>query len=292
METTVIIAMSGASGFVGSNLRRLFEGRGWQVTPLGRTEFLLPVEGLAQAIEGADCLVNLAGAPVIGRWSPAYKKILVESRVGLTQRLVSACAMLAHPPSVLLSASAIGCYPSLGTHTEESEVQTDDFLGGLIHDWEREASRAKDFGLRTAIFRFGVVLGRGGGALAKMIPPFRLGLGGPIGSGRQPFSWVHLNDLMRVLEAAVTDPTFSGIYNVTAPQPTTNAELTKALSLALSRPAWLPVPEFVLRILFGEGAQVLTSGQTVLPQRLLQRGFSFDFPSIEATVVDCLAPSP
>jgi len=290
MEMTMIIAMSGASGFVGSNLRRLFEGRGWQVKPLGRTDFSLPTEGLAQAIEGVDCLVNLAGAPVIGRWSPAYKKILVESRVELTRKLVDACGLLAHPPQVLLSASAIGCYPASGTHTEGSEVQTDDFLGRLIRDWERQAVRAEEFGVRVAIFRFGVVLG-GGGALAKMIPPFRLGLGGPIGSGRQPFSWIHLHDLMRVLAEAIADPSFDGVYNLTAPQPTTNAGLTLALAQALSRPAWLPVPEFVLRLLFGEGAQVLTSGQRVLPQRLLERGFSFDFPSIEAAVVDCLAPS-
>lgn len=283
------IAMSGASGFVGSTLRGRLAEKGWHVRSLGRAELSLPPEELARLLQGVDCIINLAGAPVISRWTAEYKKIMYQSRVALTRKLVSACALLEIPPQVFLSASAIGCYTEAGMHREDSQLLAHDFLGELVRDWEHEAFRARELGMRTAVFRFGVVLGPGGGALAKMITPFKFGLGGVIGTGRQPFSWIHIHDLARVFEQALTDQSYEGVYNLTAPHPTTNAGLTKALSRALSRPAMLPVPEFVLRILFGEGARVLTSGQTVIPQRLLARGFQFDFPTIEAAVDDCTA---
>lgn len=287
----LVIAMSGASGFVGSKLRQVFEKNGWQVVTLGRAEFALSVEGLARLLRGANCIVNLAGAPVFCRWSEAYKKVMVQSRVALTRKLVTACALLDTPPQVFLSASAVGCYTSSGTHSEKTHSLANDFLGNLVRDWEYEAFMAQGLGIRTAVFRFGAVLGPGGGALTKMLVPFRLGLGGRIGSGKQSFSWVHLHDLARVFEQALQDGSFEGVYNLTAPFPTTNAGLTQALSRALARPAILPVPEFVLRILFGEAAQVLTSGQAVLPQRLLDRGFHFDFPTIDAAVADCVVRS-
>lgn len=283
--------MSGASGFVGSKLRRTFEGNGWQVITLGRKEFSLPPKELARSLQGANCLVNLAGAPVIHRWSKEYKKIMVQSRVSLTKKLVSACGMLDVPPQVFLSASGIGCYASSGIHNETSGQFADGFLGNLVRDWEDAAFMAQGLGIRTAIFRFGVVLGPGGGALQKMLLPFKLGLGGKIGTGKQSFSWIHLQDLTRVFEQALTDSTYEGVYNLTSPTPTTNAGLTQALSTALSRPAILPVPEFILRIMFGEGAQALTSGQAVLPQRLLDKGFQFDFPTIDAAIADCVVRS-
>jgi uncharacterized protein (TIGR01777 family) len=280
--------MSGATGFVGSNLARRFEEKGWKVAPLGRKEFARSTEELAERLQGADCIVNLAGAPVISRWSEEYKKIMYQSRVALTGKLVRACALLETKPRVFLSASAIGCYSSTGRHTEDNYALTNDFLGNLARDWEREAFRAEELGIRTVVFRFGVVLGQDGGALAKMLTPFRLGLGGTIGSGKQPFSWIHIKDLVRVFEAAVDEPAYEGVYNMTAPNPTTNKGLTRALGKALARPAILPVPEFVLRLLFGEGAQVLTSGQTVIPKRLLDSGFRFEFSSIEDAVADCV----
>lgn len=283
-----IIAMSGATGFVGTSLGRRFADNGWQIIPLGRKEFSLPTADLAELLARADCIVNLAGAPVLGRWTPEYKKIMRQSRVALTEKLVNACVLLEEKPKVFLSASAIGCYTATATHTEEKHVLADDFLGKLVRDWEQAALKAKDLGLRTAIFRFGVVLGPKGGALAKMITPFRLGLGGRIGTGHQPFSWIHIDDLVRAFETAINTSGYEGIYNLTAPTPTTNAGLTRALGLALSRPTFLPVPVFVLRMLFGEGAQVLTSGQSVLPQRLLDSGFVFDFPTIAEAVADCV----
>jgi uncharacterized protein (TIGR01777 family) len=283
-----IIAMSGASGFVGSNLCRRFQENNWKIVALGRKEFALSSEELAKWLQGVDVIVNLAGAPVINRWTEEYKKIMYQSRITLTKKLVNACILMENTPQVFLSTSAVGCYSPIGTHTEDDNNLADDFLGHLTRDWENEAFRAKKFGSRVAVFRFGVVLGQGGGALAKMILPFKLGVGGTIGNGRQPFSWIHIKDLVRVFEAAINDPSYEGVYNMTAPHPTTNFGLTKALGKALSRPTILPVPGFVLRLLYGEGAQVLTSGQTVLPKRLLDSGFQFDFSSIEEAVTDCL----
>ncbi len=283
-----IIALSGASGFVGSNLSRELEGKGCQVIPLGRREFSLSTGELADILKPADSIINLAGAPVINRWTDAYKKIMFESRVSLTRKLVDSCALLDEKPGVFLSASAVGCYASQGSHTEENHVLAEDFLGKLTQEWEHETFRAKELGIRTAVFRFGVVLGKDGGALAKMLPPFRFGLGGVIGSGEQAFSWIHLKDLIRVFEKALADQGYQGIYNLTAPNPTTNRGLTKALGKALARPTVLAVPEFVLRMQFGEGAQVLTSGQNVIPERLLNSGFQFEFTSIEDAVADCV----
>lgn len=288
MQKMKRIAMTGATGFVGSNLGRKFKNNGWEIIALGRREFSLSTKELAKHLQGVEVIVNLAGAPVISRWTKEYKKIIYESRVTLTRKLVSACALMEVPPPLFISTSAIGCYSATGIHTEDDHILAEDFLGHLTRDWEQEALRAKEFGCRVVIFRFGVVLGRGGGALAKMLFPFKLGLGGTIGNGRQPFSWVHITDLNRAFEAAINDSTYAGVYNMTAPYPTTNRGLTKALGRALTRPTIFPIPEFVFRLLYGEGAQVLTSGQSVLPQRLLASGFKFEFQSIEEAVTDCV----
>lgn len=288
MEKAKSIAITGASGFVGSHLCSMFKKNGWGIIPLGRKEFASTPEKLAQIIEGVDVIVNLAGAPVVGRWSEKYKKILYDSRVTLTNKLINACKLLETPPSTFLSVSAAGCYTADGSHTEENNVLADDFLGNLTRDWEHEALKAKELGSRTTIFRFGIVLGKGGGVLGQMLLPFKLGLGGTIGDGSQALSWIHITDLVRIFEEAITDSTYEGIYNLTAPHPTTNLKFTKALGKALSRPTILPVPVFLLRLVYGDGAQVITSGQTALPQRLLDRGFQFDFPFIDEAVADCV----
>ncbi|UCD34703.1 MAG: TIGR01777 family oxidoreductase [Nitrospiraceae bacterium] len=283
------IAMSGASGFVGTNLTAAFEQRGWKVIPLGRADFRGSAEALARRMEGADCIVNLAGAPITGRWTEEYKKILYESRVHVTRSLVQAAALMKSRAELFISASAIGYYAADGTHTEEDNVPADDFLGHLAHDWEAESHKAVHAGMRTVIFRFGVVLGKGGGALSQMVKPFRMGLGGTIGDGSQAFSWVHMEDLTRAFVEAAEDPSYEGVYNLTAPNPTTNRGLTGALGKALGRPIIMRVPAFVLRLQLGEGAQVLIRGQKVLPKRLLDRGFSFHFQDIEEAVRDCIA---
>lgn len=282
------IAMSGSTGFIGANLSHAFEKNQWSIVPLGRNDFKSGVDQLAEKIKDVDIIVNLAGAPVIGRWTEEYKKIMYESRVNISTHLVKACSKLNRKPKVLISASAVGYYASGGPHTEKRYRKDRGFLGHLTQDWEQEALEAEKIGIRTIIFRFGVVLGRGGGALQRMITPFKLGLGGTIGDGSQPFSWIHMNDLTQACEAAIENDTYRGIYNLTAPNVTTNKGLTDALGKALGRPALLRIPTFVLRVRYSEGAQVLSSGQEVIPERLLERGFRFQFTEIQHAINDCV----
>ncbi|MBM4311902.1 MAG: TIGR01777 family protein [Deltaproteobacteria bacterium] len=282
------IAMSGSTGFVGSYLRTGFAEKGWLVVPLTRDDFANGVAAVHDKIEGCDAVINLAGAPIAARWTHAYKKVLYESRVPLTQKIAAAMHGLERRPAVFISASGVGIYPNGGPWTEEDGAFSDDFLGHLAWDWEQAALEAQSAGVRTAVFRFGVVLGRGGGALAKMLPLFRLGLGGVIGRGTQPVSWVHITDLAAALCAALEQTSFSGIYNLSAPQPTTNAGLTRALAAALHRPAFLPVPAFAMKLAFGEGACVLLGGQAAIPKRLQEAGFQFAFERIEDALVDLL----
>jgi uncharacterized protein (TIGR01777 family) len=282
------IAMSGASGFVGRHLSDVFGRKGWSVTPITRKALGGGEKDLSDLIEGADVIVNLAGAPIIKKWTPTYKKELYRSRVDTTRIIVGALKRLEPRPRVFVSASAIGIYSTEGIHTEEKHSLATDFLGSLSRDWEQAALEAQGLNIRTVIFRFGVVLGKSGGALQSMLPPFKAGLGGTIGDGRQPFSWVHIADLAQAFTAAIEDERFKGAYNLTAPNPTTNRELTKTLGKILKRPTLFRVPAFVLRVQFGEGAQVLTKGQRVIPQRLLESGFDFKFPDLEAALRDCV----
>lgn len=281
--------MSGATGFVGSHLRQRFEKEGWEVIAVDRKALSMEADELAGKMAGGDVVVNLAGAPIISRWSKEYKKVLYDSRIKVTEKLVQACGKMDAKPGLFISTSAVGYYADQGTHSEGNYVKADGFLGDLASDWEQAALGAEDLGLRTVIFRFGIVMGKDGGALKKMLLPFKLGLGGTIGSGDQGFSWIHIEDLIRAYFRAINDPAFSGVYNLTSPEPTTNRGLTKALGRALCRPTLLRVPGFVLRLQFGEGAGTLTGGQKVLPERLLQSGFDFVFSDIESAVKDCVS---
>ena len=197
------IAMSGATGFIGSHLTKAFEGRGWTVIPLRRNDFEGDETLLVQKIEGADVVVNLAGATIAARWTEEYKKIICSSRIGITRRIVETMSRAGKKPGLFISTSAVGIYDTKGVYTEQDTHYAGDFLGRLAVDWERAALGAESAGVRTVIFRFGVVLGRNGGALKKMLVPFRLGLGGVIGDGTQPFSWVHIDDLVRAFFEAI-----------------------------------------------------------------------------------------
>lgn len=283
------IAVSGATGFVGSHLCPALQGAGWTVLPLTRQDLAAGTLSLAERLRGAKAVINLAGAPIIGRWTPAYKQTLRASRILTTRRLVEAMATLAERPEIFISTSAVGYYAAGGPHSEEYHVQAGGFLGRLTREWEQEAWGARDLCLRTIIFRLGVVLGANGGALKEMLRPFRLGLGGTIGSGAQPFSWIHLDDLIQAYLTALTDPSWEGVYNLTAPTPTTNAGLTRALGAALKRPTRVMVPEFMLKLRFGEGATVLTEGQEVIPQRLHEAGFQFTHTTIDQAIRAVLA---
>jgi hypothetical protein len=275
------IVISGASGFVGSFLCEYFAKLGHEIVKIGVKDF----EGdLRAKLEGAEFVINLCGAPIIGRWSEEYKKTLVSSRMETTKKLTDAMTALEQKPSAFFCASAVGYYDE-GENDEFSYKKANDFLGNLCENWENEAKKVESIGMRCVNMRFGIVIGKNGGALSQMLPIFRLGLGGKIGSGRQGFSWIHLSDLANAINF-IYEKGLDGVFNFTAPHPTTNMGLTKALGKALHRPTIFPVPEFALRLLYSEGAKVLTSGQSVYPKRLLDAGFVFEYETIDAAIKD------
>lgn len=279
------IAISGSTGFVGRRLSKALKDEGNDIIPVTRKDFKLPANELAQKLEGADVLIHLAGAPIIKRWTEEYKKEIYHSRIDTTDKLVAAMKEMDSKPQVFISTSAIGIYEDDKEHTEHSGELSDGFMGRVCNDWEASARAAKPL-TRVAIFRLGVVLGKGGGAMQPMLPLFKAGLGGKIGSGKQGFSWVHLKDVISAYQFAVNNDKLEGVFNLTAPEAVDNATFTKALARALHRPAIFPVPPFGLKLLYGEGAQALTSGSFVRPERLITNGFSFRFPELKDALED------
>lgn len=281
----------GASGFIGSSLARHLSAKGACVTAVTRGDLSLADEGLSAKLAGADALVNLSGAPVDARWSESYKKEMYSSRVETTAKLVRAMASLppGSRPGLFISASAVGIYAPGECHDESSSRYGEGFLAALCSDWEARASLARASGVRTAIFRLGVVLDKSGGALRKMLPPFSLGLGGAIGGGGQYMSWITLSDLLRAFDFVIGNARLNGVFNLCTPNPVTNAEFTAALARALNRPAFLRVPEFAVKAIFGEGASVLCEGARVYPARLAEAGFVFEHPGIEKAIASAIA---
>ncbi len=294
------VLVSGATGFVGRQLCLRLAREGvrviaWVRSPeqargsLGQGPELLavdaPQETLVAALERCDAVIHLAGAGIFDRrWSEARKRELRASRVDTTAKLVQALARCAHKPA-LVSASAVGWYGPRGDEAlDEDSAPGADYLGGLCRDWEQSALAAREHGVRVAIARIGIVLGLGGGALERMLPPFRLGLGGPLGSGRQWMSWIHAEDLVELLVRAARDERFQGVFNAVAPTPATNRDFTRALARALRRPAFLPAPGFALRLALGEAANVLLTGQRVTPRRAREWGFEFRYPTLEVAL--------
>ena len=287
------IAMTGATGFVGQHLDRALKERGHEVIPIGRQDFPKGATHLASLREGCDAVIHLAGAPLSRRWTAAYKRELISSRVDTTELIVEAMKLLEEPPRTLISTSGIGAFDTRGRYTESNEPNATDFLGRLSRDWEAAAREAEALGVRVIIFRFAVVLGPDGGMMKQVLTPFRLGLGGPIGNGRQTFSWVHIDDVVAAELHALEHEGMSGVYHLSAPNPVTNREFTHTLGRVLHRPALLPVPAPMLKLAFGEGADVMTSGQNVTSERLPESGFEFRYPelrqALEAIVSDAAA---
>lgn len=281
------IAIIGANGFIGTHMQTFFKTKGFEVLPLDREDTGKSSAEIAGVLEGTDIVINLAGAPIIHRWSKAYKKVLYNSRILTTRKVVEAMSQMQRRPGLFISTSAIGIYATDGPMSESSYTYGDNFLSRICIDWETEAKEANEF-TRVVIFRFGVVLGKGGGALAKMLPAFKLGIAGTIGDGSEPFSWVHINDLLSAYLFVFSDQTQEGTFNLCAPNPVTNRELTKTLGKILHRPTVIPLPKFVLKILFSEGATVLTEGQRVIPERLLENHFIFKYPTIEEALREVL----
>ena len=298
------IAITGATGFVGASLAPALIADGHTVVALVRprrdrdpaalserlggaevrTYDALDVAATRAALEGCEAVINLAGESVLGgRWTRAFLARIHTSRIDTTRTLVAAMGELSPPPRVLLSASAVGIYGACVPHdvrTEETATLGHDVLAELCKAWEAAALGAEAHGTRVVLLRIGVVLGRGGGALAQLETPFKLGLGGRIGSGEQVMSWVHIDDVVALARFALAQSSVHGAINVTAPEPVSNAELTQTLARQLRRPALVPVPTLALRLLFGGGAFVLTTGQRVHPRAALDAGFRFAHPRL------------
>lgn len=285
------IVMTGSTGFVGGHVRRRLEKEGHEVVRIGRQQLSGDMDSLAYSMVGANALINLAGAPINRRWTAAYKREIYSSRIETTRRLVDAMATMNTPPSLFVSTSAIGAFSPDGRYTESDPANASDFLGRLSQDWEREALRAESLGVRTLIFRLALVLGHDGGLMKQLLPVFRLGLGGPVGDGRQHFSWVHIDDLVSAYLHALENQKLSGVYHTCAPNPSNNLDFTKVLGSALGRPTLFRVPEIVLKLAFGEGAEAMTSGQCVVSERLPKSGFRFRFPELSTAVEEIVSHS-
>ena len=272
------VAITGASGFIGRAVAEHLRSSGHSVRAVS-LRGVLPPETLA----GVNAVVHLAGEPVAQRWTAAVREKIMRSRVEGTRALVA--AMRGQPPQVLISASAVGYYGSRGDEILiESAPPADDFLGRVAAAWEEEAQAAEPLGVRVARLRIGMVVGPNGGALARMLPPFRLGVGGRLGSGRQWMSWIHIDDLVALIAFLMKESTVRGVFNATSPFPVTNREFTEALADAVHRPAILPVPAFALRLIFGEMSEVLLGSQRAVPDAAQRAGFVFQHPDIFAAL--------
>jgi uncharacterized protein (TIGR01777 family) len=304
------VFVTGGTGLVGGRLVERLLGRGDQVVILTRRPEAARQKwgGRCSIVQGdptqrgewmssvndCDAIVNLAGEGIFNhRWTAAIKEALITSRVQATENCVAALAQRPQTADgrakVLVNASAIGYYGPHGDEelTEES-AQGDDFLAGVCSAWEKAAQGAKAHGLRLAIIRIGVVLENGGGALAKMLPPFKMFVGGPIGSGAQYMSWIHNEDLVGLILFALDRADAEGVYNGTAPQPVTNKEFSKALGRMLHRPSFMAAPKFALRLVLGEAAAIVAEGQRVLPRHALAQGYAFRFVDVNAALRDLL----
>ncbi len=280
------VLVLGASGFVGRHLRAALERRGDCVVASSLRD---PTAAAGQATT-CDAIVNLAGEPLGRRWNETVKHAIAYSRTELPRRFLEALGRVdRRAVKTYVSASAIGYYGTSETETfTEENPPGANFLAQICDAWERQASAARDLGLRVAIVRSGLALGNDGGALARMLPPFRLGVGGVIASGKQWYSWIHIDDAVGVYLSALDGG--DGPFNATAPNPVTNAEFTLALGAVLHRPVVLPVPRMALELLLGEGAQVAIEGQRVLPKRITQeRGYSFAYPTLVGALENLLA---
>jgi uncharacterized protein (TIGR01777 family) len=289
------VLVTGGTGFIGKALVQALRSRGDEPVVVSRTSSsgTVPWESVSRAIESVDAVVNLAGEPIADRrWTRERLAQIRESRVRATERLAGAIEGASRRPSVMVSGSAIGIYGMRNDAKEldETSPTADDVLARIVVDWEKAADPVRRAGVRVVHPRTGVVLGAGGGALAKMVAPFRFFVGGPVGDGDQWVSWVHLRDTVRALLFVLDTPSLSGPVNVTAPRPVTMEALAQAIGAALHRPSGLRVPPLALRLALGAGlADVLLTGQRVLPRKLLDAGFAFEITDIEEACREILS---
>ncbi len=300
------IAITGATGLVGSRLVAQLNQKGHQILVFTRNptkaQRVFPASAFSsleivqytpqesgdwqQRVSGCDAVINLAGEPIAERWSPQQKEAIMASRQIGTRKLVEAIAMAESKPKVLVSGSAIGYYGTSETAAfDETSNSGNDFLAQVCQNWEQEAQKVTELGVRLVILRIGIVLANGG-ALGKMIGPFKMFAGGPIGSGKQWFSWIHRDDLVNLICQAVEQEEMSGVYNATTPNPVRMGKLCQTLGEVMNRPSWLPVPDFVLEILLGDGAIVVLEGQQVLPKQTQATGFDYKYPELKPALAE------
>jgi len=296
------IAVTGATGLIGAALGERLRQEGNDVLVISRRKNLsspFPVvhwnpergELDTRSLEGVDAVVHLAGETIAERWTPEKKERIRTSRVAGTRFLVDGLKRLSKRPSVLIGSSAVGFYGNRGDEElDEGSPPGTGFLPEICQAWEAEVARASELGMRAVRLRTGIVLSTKGGALAKMLLPFKLGLGGPVGSGSQWMSWIHIDDVVGGYHFALHHSDLSGAANLTAPQPVRNADFTRALGRALGRPAFLPAPGFALKLIFGEMAQdLLLDGQRVLPRRLESAGYQFQHTGVDDALADAVS---
>lgn len=292
------ILVTGATGFIGRQVLLHLRDRGHAIVVLTRDPEKAPVRlpiacpiyswpGADQpppreALQGVDAVVHLAGENIIHRWTSARKKEIIRSRLESTRRLVAAMQELGHSPKIFVCASAVGFYGDRGDDSlDENAGAGTGFLADLCRQWEQMARQAETFGIRVVPLRIGVVFGRDGGALRPMLPPFRMGLGGKVGSGKQWLSWIHVRDLAGLVLHAIENSSVKGPLNAVSPNPVTNAELSRTLGKVLNRPVLFTIPGFVLKLVMGEAAEVILSSQKVIPQKAAHFGYPFIFPELE-----------
>ncbi|MHB8234218.1 MAG: TIGR01777 family oxidoreductase [Solirubrobacteraceae bacterium] len=304
------VTVTGATGLIGPRVIGALQAGGTEVSVLSRDggraaerlaeAGLQPVQAFtwdlmgepapAEALEGRDAVIHLAGENIAQRWNDASKQAIRESRVTGTRNLLAGLEQTQVRPAALVSSSGVGYYGAHGEEPLDEEAPAgSDFLARICVDWESEASKASALGMRVAIVRTGVVLDKHGGALEKMLPPFRMGVGGPVAGGRQFISWIHRDDLAELIATAARDERWSGPFNATAPEPVSNRDFSRALGRALKRPAVLPVPGLALRALYGEMAEIVTEGARVVPARALVLGFQFAHADLGEALSSALA---
>ena len=280
---TKTVAIAGASGLVGTYLSGYLQG--YEILKISRQDFILSNELFAQKYCDADFIINLTGAPIIRRWTRKNRKDILESRIITTKKL--GC-ILEHCPNrkrLILSTSAIGIYNDTDVHKENSLAFGAGFMADVVQKWENEARQLESQDTKICIMRLGVVLAGSGGMLGRLLPIFRLGLGARIGRGNQYFSWIHIEDVARII-ARILENQSHGVYNLTAPEYSTNRDFTKALGRTVKRPALLVLPNVLLRLLYGSGAAAVTGGQAVISGRLIEEGYQFCYPTIEKALAD------
>ena len=300
------ILITGGTGFIGSLVCQKLISKGHEVVLLVRGNKKLPPEMDLQGIltypydfkpdskipldlmEKIDGVINMAGEPIFsGRWTEEKKQRIVDSRINITRQIVESFSLLKEKkPQSFVSASAVGYYgPRNDENIYEDEPAGTDFLSQLAVNWEQEALEAVSSGVRTVVLRTGIVLDKGGGALAKMIPPYKFFVGGPLGSGKQYVSWIHREDMANIYIDALLDPKWNGPINATAPNPVTMKDLGKTIGKVLRRPSWFPVPSFLLKMMIGESSQVILTGQKVIPKKLQDLSYPFQYPDIYEAMV-------